>query len=205
MESTPTTIILLGLVSAIGLYAYIIGLARLKPWSFLIGTVGFAAAAIGQWYFTEFFTPLLINSVTSLLCLYGYYRWTRLKPTEPIRRMSLKNHLFLLGTNVLAIGLIHHFSIMEDPYIPKILNSMQFGIMIPTLLFLIHKKLEAWWYWILPNAVYILYCAASEEYFYAILQLSYLIIELYAWTHWRKTLRSQQRSETDRLLDHLVI
>ena len=122
-----------------------------------------------------------------IMSIYGLYRWrVGAKEEElPITRMSLRDHLLMLGAGVVISVVVAYVSSFlfttELPY----LDATTTGMSIVATFFLINRKLENWIYFIVIDLAYIYIYGQSSAYLLVGIMVVYIVVAIIGYISWK--------------------
>lgn len=157
----------------------------------LIGT----ALTVYLLYQAEYFGDMMMNVYYSLMSIYGWYQWTRLKGTLPkykISRTDIRERYvgfaFFLITVGVTYGVYRGFDYDMQWY--SYVDTVTSGIFFTAMWYMANKKIEHWTLWIIGDVITVpLYAYRGL----GMLSLQYLIFTFLAiqgLLAWRKSLKA---------------
>jgi nicotinamide mononucleotide transporter len=157
----------------------------------LIGT----ALTVYLLYQAEYFGDMMMNVYYSLMSIYGWYQWTRLKGTLPkykISRTGIRERYvgfaFFLITVGVTYGVYRGFDYDMQWY--SYVDTVTSGIFFTAMWYMANKKIEHWTLWIIGDVITVpLYAYRGL----GMLSLQYLIFTFLAiqgLLAWRKSLKA---------------
>ncbi|MBL4904545.1 MAG: nicotinamide mononucleotide transporter [Flavobacteriaceae bacterium] len=183
-------------------------------------STGIYVYLLSQW---SLYGDLIINIYYTIMSLYGWYMWNKIIDDEqhhiPITRTNFKDKLKAFGIFVFTalfvlfiygkyniidtnLGLIesvkHVFSNLNSlenfrsiiPYIDTFTTASAFVAMW----LMANKKLENWIFWIVTNIVSVPLYFVKGYGFTGIQYFIFLILAIYGYNAWRKSLRKRQQT-----------
>lgn len=175
-------------VSALCVWLY----ARESVWSWPTGLVGVAIYLV-ICYQNRLYADAGLQVIYIVLQVYGWQQWLHggsQRTPIPITRTSGRTWLVLLG---LGIAVYIPLGILLDTYTD---TDVPWWDSAPTVSSLVaqylisQKKLENWWVWIAADLVYIPLFAYKKLYLTAGLYAVFIVLCIYGWLSWRRTLRT---------------
>jgi nicotinamide mononucleotide transporter len=163
--------------------------SRGSIWCFPVGLVN-VIVSLFLFYGHQLYSDSLQQAVYIFLLSYGWYQWTQGKTGNdlPVKNIKVTDLGYLLlsgGILTLALGSIFSTYTKADlPWIDAAATSLSFIAQ-----FLIARKiLENWILWIIVNIVYISVYLYKDMHLYAILFAIYLILAVYGYFSWKRTM-----------------
>ena len=150
----------------------------------------------------EIFGDMMMNVYYSIMSIYGWWNWSRIKDNHHIvliSRTNKKEYLIASFFFLLTIGITFFvYKIMnDDPLeIPNYIDIFTSGIFFTAMWLMANKKIESWIFWIIGDIITVpLYTLREET--YGMLSLQYLIFTILAiqgYLEWEKTLNKQNQT-----------
>ena len=150
----------------------------------------------------QLYGDFILHIFFLVLNIYGWYYWLwgRKKGEEdvPVTVNSLKNNL-LIAVATLSGVLVFGYFLQR---LPSLIDGLQpaalpywdatTSILSVTGMWLTtRKKLENWYYWIIVDVLATGIYAYKGIYFYSILYGVYIIMAIYGYLEWRRTMKTQ--------------
>lgn len=171
------------------IYLYLSIKQRVSLWVF-----GFLSALlyIVVFYQSQLYAIMTLQFYYVGVSIYGWVSWRMGKEQTgeelPVRRISLKNSLLLLGVGVVLFLLYYHtLSQYTDAFSPLI-DSFTTAFSIIATWMLARKLLEHWLLWIAIDGISVGLYLHRGLYPTAILFGVYTIMAIVGWMEWRKTI-----------------
>jgi nicotinamide mononucleotide transporter len=185
--------------------AFFFGIASVvyaKRENILVYPTGLVATIITVYlfYIDALFGDMMMNFYYSIMSIYGWWNWARVKQNEKVVRISRTNlrekqvgFLFFILTMMVTFGVYKLFG-TELNY-TNYIDILTSGIFFTAMWYMANKKLENWTLWILADLITVpLYAFRG----WGMLSLQYLIFTVLAiqgYFAWKKDLDSTlQRS-----------
>ena len=128
------------------------------------------------------------------MAIFGFFQWRKLyannKPIK-IKSWQLKTHVYVIAT-IIIISLLSGILLSKytNAALPFLDAMTTFGALITT--YMVAKKvLENWIYWFVIDSISIYIFVSRELFLTAGLFLVYLIIIIFGYISWKKTLQEQ--------------
>lgn len=150
----------------------------------------------------QLYGDFILHIFFLVLNLYGWYYWLwGVKEGEaevPVTVNSLKNNLFIAAATLAGVVVFGYF--LQN--LPSFIDGLQpaalpywdatTSILSVTGMWLTtRKKIENWYYWIVVDVLATGIYMYKGIYFYSVLYGVYIIMAIYGYLEWRKTLRNQ--------------
>lgn len=175
--------------TAVGLniaFAYLIGRSLRSGW-----LCGFVAAVITVWLYAaqDAWLMAALNVFYAVMGVYGWWNWGRPTEEEVIRTLRWPTHLvfttlILAGTWSLLRTMQHLDVPGEHQWMEAFIAS---GAMVATWM-MGRKVLENWAYWIVGDAVGVVYNHLIGYDGYAFLNVVYIVLGVIGFIRWRRKL-----------------
>jgi len=197
-KSTPWIVIILEAIT------FVFGIASVyyaKQENILVYPTGLIATTITTYLFfrTHYIGDMLVNFYYSVMSIYGWYMWARIKDGQKVVEISRTNlNQKLTGIGVFVFTIIVIFAIYKifldqiktDNYIDIFVS----GIFFTAMWYMALKKIENWTLWIIGDIIAIpLYAYRG----YGILSVEYVfftILAVLAYIKWRKILSNSPQT-----------
>jgi nicotinamide mononucleotide transporter len=175
-------------VSALCVWLY----ARESVWSWPTGLVGVALYLV-ICYEYRLYADAGLQVVYIALQIYGWRQWLHggaNRTPIPITRTSGRMWLTLIGIGVAVyIPMGYFLKTWTNTDVPWWDSAPTVSSLLAQYL-ISKKKLENWWVWIATDLVYIPLFAYKKLYLTAGLYAVFIVLCIYGWLSWRRTLRS---------------
>jgi nicotinamide mononucleotide transporter len=191
-KDTPLFVIILEAIT------FVFGIASVyyaKKENILVYPTGLIATTITAYLFlrTQYIGDLLVNIYYSVMSIYGWYMWAKIKDGQHVVTISRTNdNEKLTGIGVFLFTIIVIFAIYKI-FLPKIgidnyIDIFVSGLFFTAMWYMAMKKIENWTLWIIGDLIAVpLYAYRG----YGILSLEYVvftILAILAYLEWRKIL-----------------
>ncbi len=180
--------------------AFFFGIASVvyaKKENILVYPTGLVATVITVYlfYIDALFGDMMMNFYYSIMSIYGWWNWARVKQNKKVVRISRTNVrekqvgvIFFLLTMMVTYGVYRLFG-TELNY-TNYIDILTSGIFFTAMWYMANKKLENWTLWILADIITVpLYAYRG----WGMLSLQYLIFTVLAiqgYLAWKKNLDS---------------
>ena len=189
------------LAAALGI-AYVILAAKESAWCW---PTAFLSTLIYTLLFWQGQLPMqsLMNFYYLVMAVYGWQQWNSkpinsnkesLKTTLEISQKSLGFNLAFICLGALASFLLGTWMKLENLSIAPFLDASVMIFSVMTTYLMVKKVLENWLYWLVIDSAAIVLYWQNGYYATVIMFIVYLIIALYGYFEWRKTLLSTKET-----------
>lgn len=167
-------------------FAYLIGRSLRTGW-----LCGFMAAVLTVWLYAaqDAWLMAALNVFYAVMGLYGWWNWGRASEEEIIRTFRWPVHALLIA--IVLAGTWSLLLAMERLAIPGQHQWMEAfiasGAMVATWM-MGRKVLENWAYWIVGDAVAVVYNHLIGYDGYAFLNVVYIVLGVVGFVRWRRKL-----------------
>lgn len=184
-------------LEAIAFFFGIASVVYAKKENILVYPTGLVATVITVYlfYIDALFGDMMMNFYYSIMSIYGWWNWARVKQNKKVVRISRTNArekqvgvLFFLLTMMVTYG-VYRLLGTELNY-TNYIDILTSGIFFTAMWYMANKKLENWTLWILADIITVpLYAYRG----WGLLSLQYLIFTVLAiqgYLAWKKDLDS---------------
>jgi nicotinamide mononucleotide transporter len=184
-------------LEAIAFFFGIASVVYAKKENILVYPTGLVATIITVYlfYIDSLFGDMMMNFYYSIMSIYGWWNWARVKQNKKVVRISRTNArekqvgvLFFLLTMMVTYG-VYRLLGTELNY-TNYIDILTSGIFFTAMWYMANKKLENWTLWILADIITVpLYAYRG----WGLLSLQYLIFTVLAiqgYLAWKKDLDS---------------
>ena len=179
--------------------------AKENVWSWGVGLVN-VVLSFFLFYQIQLYPDMFLQVFFFVTNLLGWWQWTHPKQNEAnfnkelkISKLSLRDAFALIGIGLLATLLMGKFSqnlheispeLFSKPSAFPYMDSFTTVMSIVATFFLIRKKVESWYLWLLVDiiAAYMYYAKGVK--LYSLLYAVFCVIALFGALNWTKEYRS---------------
>lgn len=171
-----------------------------KKENILVYPTGIIATIITVYllYKAEYFADMTLNIYFSIMSIYGWINWSRIKDNEHVYKISRTNDkqkiigilLFFL-TIVVTYCVYHLFGkeIKPENYIDIVTS----GIFFTGMWYMAMKKIENWILWIIGDVIAVPLYAYRGLGMLSLQYVFFTILAIFAYLEWRKILSNKQQ------------
>lgn len=191
-RDTPLFVIVLEAITFVFGIASVYLAKKENSWVYPTGLIATTITAY-LFYRTQYIGDLLVNVYYSVMSIYGWYLWTKIKDGTPVVAISRTNrNEKLTGIGVFLFTIVVIFAIYKI-FLPQIgtdnyIDIFVSGLFFTAMWYMAMKKIENWTLWIIGDLIAVpLYAYRG----YGILSLEYVvftILAILAYLEWRKIL-----------------
>jgi len=187
----------LAVLEAIAFFFGIASVVYAKRENILVYPIGLVATVITVYlfYIDALFGDMMMNFYYSIMSIYGWWNWARVKQNKKVVRISRTNSreklvgvVFFILTMMVTYG-VYRFYGTELNY-TNYIDILTSGIFFTAMWYMANKKLENWTLWILADLITVpLYAYRG----WGMLSLQYLIFTVLAiqgYIAWKRDLDS---------------
>lgn len=184
-------------LEAIAFFFGIASVVYAKKENILVYPTGLVATVITVYlfYVDALFGDMMMNFYYSIMSIYGWWNWARVKENKKVVRISRTNVrekqvgvIFFLLTMMITYGVYRLYGVDLD--YTNYIDILTSGIFFTAMWYMANKKLENWTLWILADIITVpLYAYRG----WGMLSLQYLIFTVLAiqgYLAWKKDLDS---------------
>lgn len=187
-------------MEAIVFFFGIISVYYAKKENILVYPTGIIATMITVYllYKAEYFADMTLNVYFSIMSIYGWVNWSRIKEDEHVIKISRTNTtqkiigvlLFFL-TIVVTYCIYHLFGkeILPENYIDIVTS----GIFFTGMWYMALKKIENWTLWIIGDIIAVPLYAYRGLGMLSLQYVFFTILAILAYLEWRKILSNNQQ------------
>ncbi|WP_296144468.1 nicotinamide riboside transporter PnuC [uncultured Flavobacterium sp.] len=187
-------------MEAIVFFFGIISVYYAKKENILVYPTGIIATIITVYllYKAEYFADMTLNVYFSIMSIYGWVNWSRIKEDEHVIKISRTNTtqkiigilLFFL-TIVVTYCIYHLFGkeILPENYIDIVTS----GIFFTGMWYMALKKIENWTLWIIGDIIAVPLYAYRGLGMLSLQYVFFTILAILAYLEWRKILSNNQQ------------
>jgi len=191
-KDTPLFVVILEAITFVFGIASVYCAKKENVWVYPTGLIATTITAY-LFFRTQYIGDLLVNVYYSIMSIYGWYLWTKIKNGHPIVTISRTGrNEKLTGIGVFLFTIIVIFAIYKI-FLPEIgtdnyIDMFISGLFFTAMWYMAMKKIENWTLWIIGDLIAVpLYAYRG----YGILSLEYVvftILAILAYLEWRKIL-----------------
>ena len=144
-------------------------------------------------YKAQYFGDMMMNIYYSLMSIYGWWNWSRIKNDKyliKITRFS-KNDLgltvFLFLLTVTITYAVYKFNLTEIK-IPNYIDMFTSGIFFTAMWLMANKKLESWMFWIIGDIITVPLYAYRGLGMLSLQYIIFTILAIQGYIEWKKHL-----------------
>ena len=197
-SNSPTFIIVLEFLAFI---FGIISVIYAKRENILVYPTGIICTVITIYllYRAQYFGDMMMNVYYSVMSIYGWWNWSRVKDNHHIvliSRTNKKEYLIASFFFLLTIGITFFvYKIMnDDPLeIPNYIDIFTSGIFFTAMWLMANKKIESWIFWIIGDIITIPLYSYRGLGILSLQYLIFLILAIQGYYEWKKTLNKQSQ------------
>ena len=197
-SNSPTYIIVLELLAFI---FGIISVVYAKKENILVYPTGIICTVITIYllYRAQYFGDMMMNVYYSIMSIYGWWNWSRVKDNHYIVLISKTNkreYLIASFFFLLTIGVTFSVYKMNLDYleIPNYIDIFTSGIFFTAMWLMANKKIESWMFWIVGDIITIPLYSYRGLGILSLQYLIFLILAIQGYFEWKKTLNKQSQT-----------
>jgi len=197
-SNSPTYIIVLEFLAFI---FGIISVVYAKKENILVYPTGIICTVITIYllYRAQYFGDMMMNVYYSIMSIYGWWNWSRVKDNHYIVLISKTNkreYLIASFFFLLTIGVTFSVYKMNLDYleIPNYIDIFTSGIFFTAMWLMANKKIESWMFWIVGDIITIPLYSYRGLGILSLQYLIFLILAIQGYFEWKKTLNKQSQT-----------
>jgi len=196
-SNSPTFIIILEFLAFI---FGIISVVYAKKENILVYPTGIICTVITIYllYRAQYFGDMMMNVYYSIMSVYGWWNWSRIKDNRYlvlITKTNKKEYLIASFFFLLTIGITFFVYKMNLDYleIPNYIDIFTSGIFFTAMWLMANKKIESWIFWIIGDIITIPLYSYRGLGILSLQYLIFLILAIQGYLEWKKTLNKQSQ------------
>ncbi len=166
---------------------YVVLAARGNIWCWAWGIISCSLWAYASFVFYELYLDALLQLFYVAMGFVGIYEWKyggRAQEGLPISRLSINQHLQIIGGGTLAALLFGYFFDAYTPAAATYWDAFTTVFSIIATFILVRKVLDNWAYWIVVDAAYAGLYFSRGAYLFTFLMVVYVVIASLALRAW---------------------
>ena len=194
-SNSPTYIIVLEFLAFI---FGIISVVYAKRENILVYPTGIICTVITIYllYRAQYFGDMMMNVYYSIMSIYGWWNWSRVKDNHYIvliSKTNKKEYLIASFFFLLTIGITFFVYKMnlDSLEIPNYIDIFTSGIFFTAMWLMANKKIESWIFWIVGAIITIPLYSYRGLGILSLQYLIFLILAIQGYYEWKKTLNKQ--------------
>lgn len=197
-SNSPTFIIILEfIVFVFG----IISVVYAKKENILVYPTGIICTVITIYllYRAQYFGDMMMNIYYSIMSIYGWWNWSRIKNSRYIvliTRTNKKEYLIASFFFLLTIGITYTVYKMnlDSLEIPNYIDIFTSGIFFTAMWLMANKKIESWIFWVIGDIITVPLYSYRGLGMLSLQYLIFLILAIQGYLEWKKTLNKQNQT-----------
>ena len=197
-SNSPTFIIVLEFLAFI---FGIISVIYAKRENILVYPTGIICTVITIYllYRAQYFGDMMMNVYYSVMSIYGWWNWSRVKDNHYIvliSKTNKKEYLIASFFFLLTIGITFFVYKMnlDSLEIPNYIDIFTSGIFFTAMWLMANKKIESWIFWIVGDIITIPLYSYRGLGILSLQYLIFLILAIQGYYEWKKTLNKQSQT-----------
>ncbi len=197
-SNSPTFIIVLEFLAFI---FGIISVIYAKRENILVYPTGIICTVITIYllYRAQYFGDMMMNVYYSVMSIYGWWNWSRVKDNHYIvliSKTNKKEYLIASFFFFLTIGITFFVYKMnlDSLEIPNYIDIFTSGVFFTAMWLMANKKIESWIFWIVGDIITIPLYSYRGLGILSLQYLIFLILAIQGYYEWKKTLNKQSQT-----------
>ncbi|MAU25343.1 MAG: nicotinamide mononucleotide transporter [Flavobacteriaceae bacterium] len=197
-SNSPTYIIVLEFLAFI---FGIISVIYAKKENILVYPTGIICTVITIYllYRAQYFGDMMMNVYYSVMSIYGWWNWSRVKDNHYIILISKTNKKeYLIASFFFLLTIVITFSVykmnLDSLEIPNYIDIFTSGIFFTAMWLMANKKIESWIFWIIGDIITIPLYGYRGLGILSLQYLIFLILAIQGYYEWKKTLNKQSQT-----------
>ena len=197
-SNSPTYIIVLEFLAFI---FGIISVIYAKKENILVYPTGIICTVITIYllYRAQYFGDMMMNVYYSVMSIYGWWNWSRVKDNHYIVLISKTNKKeYLIASFFFLLTIVITFSVykmnLDSLEIPNYIDIFTSGIFFTAMWLMANKKIESWIFWIIGDIITIPLYSYRGLGILSLQYLIFLILAIQGYYEWKKTLNKQNQT-----------
>ena len=197
-SNSPTYVIVLEF------FAFVFGIISVvyaKKENILVYPTGIICTVITIYllYRAQYFGDMMMNIYYSIMSIYGWWNWSRIKDnryivliTNTSKREYLTSAFFFFLT--IAITFFVYKMNLEILHIPNYIDIFTSGIFFTAMWLMANKKIECWIFWIIGDIITVPLYGYRGLGMLSLQYMIFLILAIQGYYEWKKTLNKQNQT-----------
>ena len=197
-SNSPTFIIILEFIAFV---FGIISVVYAKKENILVYPTGIICTVITIYllYRAQYFGDMMMNIYYSIMSIYGWWNWSRIKDNRYIvliTRTNKKEYLIAFFFFLLTIGITYTVYIMnlDSLEIPNYIDIFTSGIFFTAMWLMANKKIESWIFWVIGDIITVPLYSYRGLGMLSLQYLIFLVLAIQGYLEWKKTLNKQNQT-----------
>ena len=197
-SNSPTYIIVLEFLAFI---FGIISVIYAKKENILVYPTGIICTVITIYllYRAQYFGDMMMNVYYSVMSIYGWWNWSRVKDNHYIILISKTNKKeYLIASFFFLLTIVITFSVykmnLDSLEIPNYIDIFTSGIFFTAMWLMANKKIESWIFWIIGDIITVPLYSYRGLGILSLQYLIFLILAIQGYYEWKKTLNKQNQT-----------
>ena len=197
-SNSPTYIIVLEFLAFI---FGIISVVYAKKENILVYPTGIICTVITIYllYRAQYFGDMMMNVYYSIMSIYGWWNWSRVKDNHYIVLISKTNKKeYLIASFFFLLTIVITFSVykmnLDSLEIPNYIDIFTSGIFFTAMWLMANKKIESWMFWIIGDIITIPLYSYRGLGILSLQYLIFLILAIQGYFEWKKNLNKQSQT-----------
>jgi nicotinamide mononucleotide transporter len=150
-------------------------------------------------YRAQYFGDMMMNVYYSIMSIYGWWNWSRIKDNRHIvliSKTNKKQYLIASFFFLLTIGITFFVYKINLDYlqIPNYIDIFTSGIFFTAMWLMANKKIESWIFWIVGDIITVPLYSYRGLGILSLQYLIFLILAIQGYYEWKKTLNKQSQT-----------
>ena len=196
-SNSPTFIIILEFIAVV---FGIISVVYAKKENILVYPTGIICTVITIYllYRAQYFGDMMMNIYYSIMSIYGWWNWSKIKDNRYIvliTRTNKKEYLIASFFFLLTIGITFFVYKMnlEILHISNYVDIFTSGIFFTAMWLMANKRIESWTFWIIGDIITVPLYSYRGLGMLSLQYLIFLILAIQGYYQWKKTLNKQHK------------
>ncbi|MAV00181.1 MAG: nicotinamide mononucleotide transporter [Flavobacteriaceae bacterium] len=197
-SNSPTFIIILEFIAVV---FGIISVVYAKKENILVYPTGIICTVITIYllYRAQYFGDMMMNIYYSIMSIYGWWNWSRIKDNRYIvliTRTNKKEYLIAFFFFLLTIGITYAVYKMnlDSLEIPNYIDIFTSGIFFTAMWLMANKKIESWIFWVIGDIITVPLYSYRGLGMLSLQYLIFLVLAIQGYLEWKKTLNKQNQT-----------
>jgi len=150
-------------------------------------------------YRAQYFGDMMMNVYYSIMSIYGWWNWSRIKDNRQmvlISKTNKKQYLIASFFFLLTIGItffVYKIN-LDHLQIPNYIDIFTSGIFFTAMWLMANKKIESWIFWIVGDIITVPLYSYRGLGILSLQYLIFLILAIQGYYEWKKTLNKQSQT-----------
>ena len=197
-SNSPTFIIILEFIAVV---FGIISVVYAKKENILVYPTGIICTVITIYllYRAQYFGDMMMNIYYSIMSIYGWWNWSRIKDNRYIVLITRTNKKeYLIASFFFLLTIVITYTVykmnLDSLETPNYIDIFTSGIFFTAMWLMANKKIESWIFWVIGDIITVPLYSYRGLGMLSLQYLIFLILAIQGYLEWKKTLNKQNQT-----------